>query len=137
MTRAPLFAAFLAAGLLASCDDPNKPTDPVWGKQACASCAMVVGDKAFAAELTRASDGERFFFDDPGCMAAFVREKGAAKKMWVKGANGAWVDARSAHFRRGASSPMDYGFVPGADGDADWAALEEEAARRAVSGGAR
>ncbi len=49
--------------------------------------------------------------------------------MWVHEGT-TWVDAKTARFRSGASSPMDYGFEPAKDGDADWSAVERAAIAR-------
>jgi len=53
----PLRALFFAL-LLSSCEDPATPKDPVWGKQPCASCAMLVSDPRFAAQASLGS-GQR------------------------------------------------------------------------------
>ena len=129
MSRA---AAFVFAIALLACEDASRPVEPVWGKQACAHCAMLLSEPRFAAELTTQA-GDRFFFDDPGCMAAFVRERGPrVRGMWVHGENG-WIDAKTARFRGGEKSPMDYGFAPAPDGKADWAAVERASAARGGS----
>ncbi|HSQ67401.1 MAG TPA: hypothetical protein VLM85_29505 [Polyangiaceae bacterium] len=126
---------FFALLLVAACDDGSRAVDPVWGKQACAHCAMLVSDPRFGAELTT-REGDRLFFDDPGCMASYLRERSPhVRRMWVHDASGAWVDATQAHFRTGASSPMDFGFQADAAGSADWSAVVAAAAKRASEGG--
>jgi len=117
--------------LVLACEDPSRAVDPVWGKQACAHCAMLVSDPRFGAELTT-REGDRLFFDDPGCMASYVRERSPhVRRMWVRDASGAWVDATEAHFRTGATSPMDFGFQADSSGTADWAEVTAAAAKRA------
>lgn len=114
-----------------ACENPNQPETPVWGKQRCDECAMVVGDPTSAAQLTTTS-GERHFFDDPGCLAAYVAgHHPSVRSMWVRTGAGAWVDARSARFATGATTPMDYGFRVADDGGAVWSDLEKAAASRA------
>jgi copper chaperone NosL len=110
MSRRALFAG-MAAVLLAACTTTDKVVEPVWGKEPCAHCAMVLTDKHFGAELVT-SDGERFFFDDVGCMVLFVEERHVPlTHAWVHDAEtGTWLDARTARFRAGATSPMDFGF---------------------------
>lgn len=123
-------AAALALALFASCDDAAAPKDPVWGKQACGSCAMLVSDPHYAAQLVT-TDGSRSYFDDPGCMAAYLDERHpSVRAMWVKDDVGHWVDAKTASFARGAKSPMDYGFAAQAGGTASWADVEAEAKKR-------
>lgn len=120
----------LTLGLL-GCESADGPKDPVWGKQPCGSCAMLVSEPPHAAQLVTA-DGTRVYFDDLGCMASWVLERNASPpKMWVRDAAGAWVDARSAKFKGGGKTPMDFGFSHAADGDASWADVERAAKKRA------
>ena len=124
-----LEALALLLVLSTSCENASKPQDPVWGKQACAHCAMLLSDPHFGAQLTT-EGGDRFFFDDPGCMAAHVHDEPIhVRAMWVHEGS-RWIDAKTAHFRTGAQSPMDYGFEPDAQGTADWAAVERAAIAR-------
>ena len=116
--------------VLASCDDAGAAKDPVWGKQACGSCAMLVSEPRYAAELTT-NDGTRVFFDDPGCMAAWIAERHpSVHSMWVRDDVGHWVDAKSARFSGGATTPMDYGFAATTSGTATWADVEAAAKAR-------
>ena len=105
--------------------------DPVWGKQPCAHCAMLVDEPRFAAQaLTR--DGGRLYFDDVGCLAAWLREHpGAAAQAWVD-RDGGWVPAAAARFADGARTPMGYGFAAAGDG-LDWDALQRRLAARAAA----
>ena len=125
--------ALSALGVLA-CEDTSSPVDPVWGKQACASCTMIVSEPRFAAQLAT-EEGTRLFFDDPGCMAAWVREHGGkARRMWVRTGAGTWVDARTARFARGQRSPMNFGFAALEGGDQEWADVEAVARARGGEG---
>ena len=116
---------FLAAAALAiACENPSRATEPVWGKQTCAYCSMILSQPRFAAQLTTAG-GERFFFDDPGCMAAWVRQhQPRVRSMWVREGNG-WIDAKTARFRRGDKTPMDWGLAPAPDGTVGWSSVEQ------------
>ncbi|MEO6418818.1 MAG: hypothetical protein ABIP39_05395 [Polyangiaceae bacterium] len=125
----------LALSLVAACEDTSRAIDPVWGKQACAHCAMLVSDPHFAAELTT-TEGDRFFFDDPGCMAAYVQNRAPhVRQTWVRDGKGIWIDAPSAQFEKGVSSPMDYGFVADAHGGEGWSAVVQAVTDRAKRGG--
>lgn len=116
------------AALAVACEDASRPVEPVWGKQACAHCAMLLSEPRFGAELTTEA-GERYFFDDPGCMAAFVHDRSPhVRAMWVhQGAT--WIDAKTAHYER-AASPMDYGFAPSQTGTSTWADVVAAATKR-------
>lgn len=116
---------------LTACEASDQPKDPIWGKQPCGACAMLVSEPAHAGQLVTA-DGTRVYFDDIGCMAAYVLERNISPpKMWVRDASGNWVDARTAKYKAGAKTPMDYGWAWAADGDATFAAVEQAAKKRA------
>lgn len=130
MSTRSILASLGIALALGACDDATRPEDPVWGKQACAHCAMLVSQPRYSAQLI-AGSGDRYYFDDPGCMAGYVREHSAKPRgVWVRDASGRWIDARSARYHGGATTPMDYGFEQAPGGEADWATVQEAAARR-------
>lgn len=115
-----LFALWLGACTPAA----DVPAEPVWGKQACAHCSMLVTEPAPAAQLSRA-DGTRLFFDDVGCLASYLDRTGehAAQHLWVH-RDGGWVSATGARYASGAHTPMDFGFLPAAEG-VSWEALRQ------------
>jgi hypothetical protein len=78
---------------------------------------MLVGERAPAAQLIT-NTGARHFFDDVGCMAEWLdRNPDAAASAWVSSADHkGWQGAASARFVDRQRTPMDYGFVPGANG---------------------
>ncbi len=122
MTRRALLRALLAGAIAAACTTSDGPTDPVWGKQSCAHCAMVVSDRRFAAQLLTAA-GDRHFFDDPGCLVSFGEDRGlGSARAWVYD-DGVrrWVDARAERYQDGAATPMDFGFEAKGDGGLGWA----------------
>lgn len=127
--RPAALSLVLLAGL--ACQDASSPVDPVWGKQACASCSMLVSDRRFAAELVT-GDGTRVFFDNPGCMATWLSEgHGPPRHSWVHSAADTWIDARTARYARRQSSPMGFDFAPSDSGEAGWADVEASARARA------
>src|SRR5262245_60146988 len=96
--------------LVAACTGSLLAEDPVWNKQSCDHCKMIVGDKRYAASLIDGKN-QRHFFDDIGCMAAFESENDNIKVRWVRDErSGTWLDATKSFFREGASTPMDYGY---------------------------
>lgn len=125
-----LHTPVLALGLaLFACQSADEPIDPVWGKQACGSCSMLVSEPPHAAELVTV-DGNRVFFDDIGCMATYLGERDVKpRKMWVR-FESKWVDARTVKFRSGEKTPMDYGFAVAPDGNLDFAQVEVAAKQR-------
>jgi copper chaperone NosL len=101
---------------LVACREPlDQPVDPVWGKQPCDHCAMILSDARFAAESVSA-DGGRRYFDDIGCMIAYLREHPeAGTRTWVR-VGERWSPASSAFYRTGVRTPMDYGVAADATG---------------------
>jgi hypothetical protein len=116
--------------LLSGCrQGTDQPLDPVWGKQPCDHCAMLLDEPRFAAQATT-PDGARLYFDDVGCLAAWLREHPAAHAhAWVR--NGArWVAAEQARFTNGERTPMGYGYVA-ADRGVAWSDVHRALAARA------
>jgi len=138
-----LVASFLLALAMACQSASDAPTDPVWGKQACSACAMLVSEPHFAAQVLTVA-GDHLYFDDVGCMAAFLlRGKVPPKKAWVRDADGAdraerkWVTTELSHFSKGAKTPMDYGFQFSATGELPWSAVQDAVRERLTSGSER
>lgn len=128
-----LAAVAACGGVLAACSKMNEPEDPVWGKSACAHCAMVLSDKKYAAQLTM--NGERFFFDDVGCLVSWLeKHKGQVlpdMKSWVEDAETLqWVDANGARYSSGAKTPMDFGFESKRGGNASFEDVKKAVAAK-------
>lgn len=120
MTRREWLAvvAILAACPSGACSRHDGPEEPVWGKAPCAHCAMLIGDRRYAAQLL-ADDGTRSHFDDVGCLFGFIAEHGAkVAHAWVRDeSRDAWLVAETARFRTGARTPMGYGLAAGTEGE--------------------
>ncbi|MGZ3443102.1 MAG: nitrous oxide reductase accessory protein NosL [Polyangia bacterium] len=128
--------ALVAAALLmlaAGCHQgAEQPLDPVWGKQPCDHCAMLVDEPRFAAQVAT-DDGQRLYFDDAGCMGGWLREHAATHaRAWVQ-RDSRWVSVDATLFQTGARTPMGYGFVAAAEG-LPWPEVQRRlAARDAVT----
>jgi hypothetical protein len=87
------------------------PLEPVWGKQPCDHCMMLLSESPPAAQALM-SDGSRKYFDDIGCLAGYLgRTEQQPKAAWVRGPDGTgWIDAFTARYSAGHRTPMDYGF---------------------------
>ena len=96
---------------------PDQPVEPVWGKQACEHCMMLVSDRGAAAQAALVG-GARKFFDDVGCLAAWLEQTGETPMgVWVRTPDAqGWADAYTARFAAGQHTPMDYGYLPAARG---------------------
>ena len=75
-------------------------------------CKMLIKTERNAAEVV-APDGRTWFFDDPGCMVLWLKNKEWADqaKLWVHTLDtNRWVDARKAWYGVTDSTAMHYGF---------------------------
>ena len=137
MRRRALLQLALVA-IAAACTEPTTPVDPVWGKQPCGSCGMIVGDRRYAAQ-TLAPNGQRVYFDDLGCMVKYIADrKIAPARMWVHEAHGdRWLDARAARYARGPRTPMDFGFEARADEGISYDAFSAEILQKSAQPKAR
>ena len=110
ISRRSALAVLLGAVAAVACKPSDAPAEPVWGKEPCAHCKMLVSDKRYAAQVIDDS-GEHRFFDDIGCMVLWMDARQPPSRAWVReSTTGAWLDARTARYARGARTPMDFGF---------------------------
>lgn len=124
--RALLLGAMALA--IAACASTESPTDPVWGKQPCAHCNMLVSDKRYAAQAV--VDGDRRYFDDIACMVEWLAGK-KAERTWVRDAGAdRWLEAARARYVRGAKTPMDFGFEARPEGGVGWDEMRDAVVAR-------
>ncbi len=121
--------------VLAACDRSGPaPEEPVWGKQPCANCAMLLSEKAHGAQVLTA-EGDRLFFDDLGCLVAWSTDKKPPVAQWVRTSDTqAWLTTDRAHFAPAAHTPMDFGFVATTQsGPLDWSHVTDAVHRKLQS----
>jgi copper chaperone NosL len=99
----------------AACGGPPSPAALDTRNEMCAQCRMMVSDARYAAQIVRRGEEPRFF-DDLGCLAAYLRQRPPAKGAAVFVADRRtkeWVPARSAVYARvpGLATPMASGIV--------------------------
>ncbi len=123
----------LVSVLAIACGNGDRaPQEPVWGKQPCAHCAMLLSEKAHGAQLVTV-DGDRLFFDDLGCLVAWTdAHPQAARDQWVRTADTqAWLPLTAAGFAPAAHTPMDFGFVATAKpGPTTWQQVTDAVRRK-------
>lgn len=131
----------LAAGLLslAGCGDPGTgPGDVKWDRITCERCRMVLSARTYSAQIrTLKADGKSslHFFDDIGCALIWLEDQpwreDPRTQIWVTDwRNGAWIDARAAHYLPGKETPMQYGL--GAQSEPAAGAIDFAAARKHI-----
>ncbi|MBL7026649.1 MAG: hypothetical protein ISR87_14495 [Candidatus Marinimicrobia bacterium] len=84
----------------------------VSGKFQCSECGMLIHNLNFASQVV-APGGKTWFFDDHGCMAAWLSARPFKDEaiIWVKDLpSGEWIDGKLAWYSRTDQTPMSYGF---------------------------
>jgi len=103
---------------------PNGMAEIKWDRDTCARCSMVISDRRFAGQVRGGPESTVFKFDDPGCLAFWLKEKAdkypwladAGTRMWVADFNSksrdemVWLDPRRAYYVT-RTSPMGYNFA--------------------------
>lgn len=105
------FLTLLMLFLATACLEPAelKPQDPIWGREGCARCRMVLSEKRYAVQRILSS-GEIHFYDDLNCAlqhkhdddkgTLYVHPHGADK----------WVRAEEVRYQSGQRTPMNSGY---------------------------
>ena len=130
--RLPGLLLLALATCLFGCPQDAKtgPVEITWDRDQCASCGMVISEPHFAAEVRGGPKGALAKFDDIGCALKWLGSQSWAEdtttEIWVaRRADRQWLNAKTAKYLAGKSSPMGYGFAamdPGAEG-LDFAAV--------------
>lgn len=102
---------------IAACSEQKTgPVEVKWDRDAGQRCMMVLSDRFHAAQIRHnfGDDSELFKFDDIGCAILWLEDKdwkdNDRTEFWVNDhRNGQWIDAYSAWYVDGHSTPMEYG----------------------------
>ena len=120
---ARIFLLGAVALLLAACsrEPETGPVELKWDRDTCKRCSMAISDRHYAVQVRGGPKKQVFKFDDIGCAAHWLKDQpwvnDLATEIWVTDfRSGKWLDARSAHYVAGKTTPMAYGF--GASGEA-------------------
>ena len=90
----------------------QKPVDIVAHAWQCSECKMPIETKKYAGEVV-SKEGKTWFFDDVGCLAAWLRGQRFrdSARVWVFSIDTKrWIDGRQAWYSVFESTPMGYGF---------------------------
>ncbi|MBU1690803.1 MAG: nitrous oxide reductase accessory protein NosL [Gammaproteobacteria bacterium] len=124
MMRLParIFLLGAVALLLAACsrEPETGPVELKWDRDTCKRCSMAVSDRHYAVQVRGGPKHQVFKFDDIGCAVYWLKDQpwvnDPATEIWVTDyRSGKWLDARTAHYVTGKTTPMAYGF--GASGE--------------------
>lgn len=98
-------------------DPGHGPGKIHWDRDTCVRCNMIISDRRFAAQIRGGEKRKVYKFDDIGCALFWLKEQkipwadAADTEIWVTDhKTGDWLDARSAHYIAGKTTPMLYGF---------------------------
>lgn len=118
MRRFSYWAAILAAWfLLAGCQEMDTSAGKLrFDRDICERCKMIISDRNHALEVVYPKERRRYYFDDVGCLALWVRDNQIS---WLSEAliyvtdssNGRWIEARSAAWVEGYITPMAFGYA--------------------------
>lgn len=86
-----------------------KPQDPLWERESCSHCRMVLSEKRFAVQRIL-GNGEIHYYDDIVC-ALKHRHAPDDGKLYVRPDGGNdWIPAQEASYESGLTTPMNSGF---------------------------
>ncbi|MBS1173075.1 MAG: hypothetical protein H6R12_1905 [Proteobacteria bacterium] len=113
-----LLTPIAAAVSLAGCKSSNLPEGMVeikWDRDTCVRCSMAISDRRFAAQVKGGPKQQNFKFDDIGCVMFWLASQSwggdPSTRIWVVDASDqSWLDARTASYVGGKTSPMGYNF---------------------------
>ncbi|MBI4809362.1 MAG: protein NosL [Nitrosomonadales bacterium] len=130
----PFGAALL---LLAACSkEPQAgPVEIKFDRDTCVRCSMAISDRHYAAQVRGGPKKQTFKFDDLGCAISWLNNQpwgnDRATEIWVADSHaGLWLNARTAYFVSGKTTPMAYGF--GATTEAIPGSISFDEARKQV-----
>jgi copper chaperone NosL len=114
-----LVPGLLVVILLAGCWQGSNtgPGEIHWDRQTCEHCQMVISERRHAVQIRKTGVRRTHAFDDLGCALLWLDEQGLLSgndggiEVWARAtADGEWIDARTARFETGLTTPMAYGF---------------------------
>jgi nitrous oxide reductase accessory protein NosL len=110
-----LFYLFAVIALLISCSNDTGTIEIKWDRDSCERCRMVLSDRHFSAQVRGGAKNKVYLFDDIGCAVHWLKKQSWGEdettQIWVTDyRNGDWLDARTAYYISGQTTPMDFGF---------------------------
>lgn len=97
--------------ILTSCQESGelKPQDPLWGREGCARCRMVLSEKRYAVQRVL-SNGEIHFYDDLNCALQHKHDEDNGTLYVHPHGQDQWVLAEEAKYQSGLRTPMNSGY---------------------------
>ena len=85
-----------------------KPEEPMWGKESCGRCRMILSEKRYAVQRILQS-GQIIFYDDMNCALEDANHKDEGKLYVRPFGSDDWVPAETARYNSGFQTPMNSG----------------------------
>lgn len=123
---------------LSGCGQPSgeRPATVAWDRDTCEYCRMTISDRAYAAQAWVEPQRRHYKFDDIGCLVNWLDANGWSVdqvRLWVADHRHHdqvhWLDAATARYVQGLTTPMDYGFGATDEAVADSLDFKAAAAR--------
>lgn len=112
-----IFLLGTALLLLAACSrEPQAgPVEIKFDRDTCTHCSMAISDRHYAVQVRGGLKNQTFKFDDFGCAVTWLNKQpwgnDPAAEIWVADFHdGIWLNARTAYYLGGKTTPMAYGF---------------------------
>jgi copper chaperone NosL len=130
-----LLGAMLLFFSACSKESQTGPVEIKFDRDTCAHCSMAISDRHYAAQVRGGPQKQTFKFDDFGCAITWLNKQpwgsDPATEIWVADSHaGLWLNARTAYFMGGKTTPMAYGF--GATSEAIPGSISFDEARKQV-----
>lgn len=132
-----IFLLGAALLLLGACskEPQTGPAEIKFDRDTCTRCSMAISDRHFAAQVRGGPKKQAFKFDDFGCAMSWLNKQpwgnDPSVEIWVADSHaGLWLNARTAYFVSGKTTPMAYGF--GATSEAIPGSISFDEARKQV-----
>ncbi|MCJ7765081.1 MAG: nitrous oxide reductase accessory protein NosL [Thiovulaceae bacterium] len=114
-----IYKIVLLIGLMfgfSACDKAQKSGAHTvhFDRDMCEECKMVISERAYAAQIVDMQHNKAYMFDDIGCLVLWMDENPqewfATAKIYVADSRTLeFIDAKTAYWALGATSPMDFG----------------------------
>lgn len=89
--------------------EKNQIREPLWGKESCSRCRMILSEKRFSAQRVF-TKGEPFFYDDINC-ALMHKHSRSDGTLYVRPyGDDQWIHAKEAKYSSGLRTPMNSGY---------------------------
>ncbi len=123
--------------LLAACsrEPQTGPVEIKFDRDTCVHCGMAISDRHYAVQVRGGPKNQTSKFDDFGCAMTWLKDQpwgnDPSTVIWVADFHdGIWLNARTAHYLGGKTTPMAYGF--GATSEAIPGSISFDEARKQV-----